>query len=136
MLRFSQSFVGLTEAIEPYEYLLGFDPVSWLATEGNLAITDGENWALFDKQPDGVYTGHYFFVVRGKAARQLGKEMLAFFFENTDVQALRGMTPLENLGARWMSRQLGFKGYGVIETMRGPCELFILTRREWELNNG
>ena len=120
----------MTEATEPYlDTLLGFDPVTWLCQEGNLALTDGDgNWALFEKSEDGIYTGHYFFVVRGRAAKKLALQMLAFFFEETGIKTLRGLTPLANLGARWMSRQIGFKGHGVIQTVNGPCELFILTK--------
>lgn len=83
---------------------------------------------MFEKSSDGIYTGHYFFVVRGKAALKLAKGMLNFFFENTNEKVLRGLTPLTNLAARWMSRQLGFKGHGVVHTASGPCELFIITK--------
>lgn len=108
---------------------MGFHPVEWLSRPENIAITDGcGNWSLFELSSDGIYTGHYFFVVRGKVAKKLALEMLDFFFDNTGVKVLRGLTPLQKLGARWMSRQLGFKGYGVVQTANGPCELFILTK--------
>lgn len=108
---------------------MGFDPDTWLLIPENLMITDGKgNVSLFELGSDGIYTGHYFFVVRGKAALSLAREMVTFFFDNTEAKAIRGLTPLQKLGARWMSRQLGFKGHGVVNTENGPCELFILTK--------
>jgi hypothetical protein len=120
----------VVEAVSPYlKDFGGFEPVSWLENHDNVALTDEKgNVSLFEKGSDGVYTGHYFFVVRGKAALVLAREMLDVFFEESGAKAIRGLTPLTNLGARWMSRQLGFKGYGVVHTLTGPCELFILTK--------
>lgn len=109
--------------------MLGFEPEEWLSHPLNLALSDGDgNVSLFELGSDGIYTGHYFFIVRGKAAKRVATEMLAFFFDNTDAKAIRGLTPLTNLGARWMSRQIGFKGHGVVQTDNGPCELFIITK--------
>lgn len=131
-LHFSRSVEGLREATEPYQHeLFGFVPVDWLESGDNYALTDGENWALFERGTDGVYTGHYFFVIRGRSALKLGKEMLEYLFTNTDINVLRGLTPLHKLGARWLSRQLGFTSYGVVHTYE-PCELFIMTRQEWK----
>lgn len=127
---------SLGMAISPYfSEMLGFDPEEWLDKPDNIAVTDGEDdYGLFELGLDEVYTGHYFFVRRGKAAKILAREMLEFFFNTTNAKAVRGLTPLGKIGARWMSRQLGFKSYGVIQTIAGPCELFILTRKEWEGN--
>lgn len=112
------------------EYLSTVVAEDWLETPGNLMLTDGEgNFAMFDKNAmDGIHTGHYFFQARGREAIRLGKRMIKFFFDNTDAKAIRGLTPLVNQKARWMSRQLGFEGHGVEQTSVGPCELFILVR--------
>lgn len=111
--------------------MMGFEPDEWLRTTENICLSDGKgNVSLFEKGSDGIYTGHYFFVIRGKAARTLASEMLDVFFAETDARILRGLTPLTKLGARWMSRQLGFEGHGVVQTGNGPCELFIKTRND------
>lgn len=130
MIRFTRLVEEVANATEPYrDKMYGFEPDEWLANGFNLALTDGGgNIALFELSADGIYTGHYFFVVRGKAAKKLAIEMLTYFFDTTDAKVLRGLTPLTNLGARWMSRQIGFKGLGIIQTDNGPCELFILMK--------
>lgn len=122
----------VNDAVSPYlEDYGGFEPKAWLEDQTNLAYTDGRgNVSLFERGSDGVYTGHYFFVVRGKAALVLAREMLSCFWEESGAKAIRGLTPLTNLGARWMSRQLGFKSYGIVCRDDGPCELFILIRNE------
>lgn len=122
----------VNDAVSPYlKNYGGFEPISWLEDQNNLAFTDEKgNVSLFEKGSDGIHTGHYFFVVRGKAALVLAREMLDHFFEESGAKAIRGLTPLTNLGARWMSRQLGFKGHGVVHTASGPCELFIKTKEQ------
>lgn len=132
-LQRSFDIVDLVIAMYPYhEDLVGFDPEEWLNNQLNIAITDGEgNYSLFEYESFGVYTGHYFFNVRGKAARKLSEEMLNHIFKDKNVHLIRGITPLKHLGARWLSRQLGFKSHGVLNTMIGPCELFIQTKDEW-----
>ena len=129
-VHFSRSREEVEYATEPYRHeMMGFDPDAWLNEKDNLVISDGcGNISMFEKGSDGLYTGHYFFVVRGKAALSLAKTMVEFFFSQTDAKAIRGLTPLTKLAARWMSRQIGFKGHGVVHTPNGPCELFIMTR--------
>lgn len=118
----------LYEATEEYrDTLMGFDPDSWITNTDNVAYWDGENLALFEKGSDGVYTGHYFYVVRGKAAKKLALETLDIFFKEMGVDVVRGLTPLHNKAARWMSRQLGFKSAGPINTPNGYCELFVMS---------
>lgn len=126
----SHDLEELVDAVTPYsKLLLGFNPEEWLATDWNIMLSDGKgNVTLWDKNPDGVYTAHIFFVIKGRAAKKLALEMIGKFWEITGEQVVRGMTPLENRAARWMARQLGFKSYGAYKTIFGPCELFILTK--------
>ena len=115
--------------------ILGFDPEQWIKDDKNICLTDGnKNFTLFEYNSKGVVTGHYFFVYRGKAALSLCKEMLREIFSEkyNDIKVIKGLTPLEKLGARWMNKQLGFKSYGVVFTLVGPCELVMLTKEEWK----
>lgn len=107
----------------------GVDANDWLVSPNNIAITDSVgNWGLFHRQVDGIYTGHYFFETKGKEAKRLAIEMVDLFFDSTGEKILRGITPVYNRAARWMSRQIGFKSLGEIDTDHGPCELFIMTK--------
>jgi hypothetical protein len=122
------------KAVSQYrERILGFYPKEWLEDTANIALVDEKgNVALFEHNYPGVYTGHYFFSVRGKEALSLSKEILRIVFTDYNVKAIRGITPLKHLGARWMTKQLGFKSYGIVHTPNGPEELFVLTKEEWE----
>lgn len=115
-----------------------FFPEEWLNSEENVALSDENgNVALFEREMPGVVTGHYFFYCRGREAVALSHEMLKEIFTGPyDVNVIRGLTPVENRGAIWMSRHVGFKPYGTVETHVGPCVLFILTKKEWEQMNG
>lgn len=123
----------LTEATEPYAHELhGFEPASWLADERNIALTDdGENYNLLEYELPGVYTGHTFYVKRGKAALRHLRDALKVAFTEHPVEVIRGLTPIKLVAARWMARQGGFKSHGVVQTTIGPCELFILSKHEF-----
>lgn len=135
MRTFSKELVDY--AITSYrDRMHGFE-LSWLDNEKNIALSDEKgNVSLFEFNQDGLYTGHYFYHCRGKDAFDLAKSQLNEMFSNYDVRIIRGLTPVDNLGARWMSKKIGFTSYGIEDTFAGPCELFILTRQEWENANG
>ena len=118
------------EVVAPYAHELeGFDPQTWIEDDRNIAVSDGEgNYNLFEYEMEGVYTGHTFYTKRGRAALDLGKEVLDYVFSLPEVRVIRGLTPLHKTGARWFSRKLGFQSYGVVRTVAGPCELFILDK--------
>lgn len=115
----------------PYLPLHGFDPKEFVLNDDNVCLLKESDLSLFEKISDEVYEGHYFFQSRGKKALRTSQEMLSYFVDEFKPRIIKGLTPLENLGARWMSRQLGFKSYGVVQTVAGPCELFIMTEQDW-----
>lgn len=117
--------------MQKYLPLPGFELHSF--TDGpNICLRDKNDLAFFENESKGVWSGHYFFESRGKTALTLAKSFLKEFCQEIQPNIIKGLTPLEKLGARWMSRQLGFKSYGVVQTIVGPCELFILTKEDWE----
>ena len=107
-----------------------FNAEEWLNNPYNIAMAKNGSIGLFEYFSEGVYTGHYFYLVRGKEAKKLALDMLEEAFGKF-AKAIRGLTPLQNRAARWMSRQIGFKSYGVIHDPSGPCELFILTKDDF-----
>ena len=105
-------------------------------TEGYFINTDdkyllhGENLMVFEKVSSGVYTGHYFFEVKGRAALETAQILVTRAF-NSFAEVIQGVTPDKEKGAKWLTRQLGAKSYGTIQTINGPCELFIMTKDQW-----
>ena len=128
---------NLLETVSPYLPIEGFYPREWLKDDNNIALTNSNNdFALFE-HIDGLYTGHYFFNSRGKEAVKAATDMLDEIFSDTySVNVIRGLSPLQELGARWLNRKLGFTSHGVVQTKAGPCELVILTKQEWNNKNG
>lgn len=117
------------------ENITGFYPVEWLLNDDNLAFANEfGDVTLFEWMYPGVYTGHYFFLCRGKQALNTARETLDLVFKEYPVKVIRGITPIDHLGARWMSRKLGFKSHGFVETIKGTEEVFILTKDDWEGN--
>lgn len=126
--------VGLVAAAAPYRRKMhDFSADDIMSDEDNYVFrNEGGDYALFIHQRQGVYCGHYLFQSRGRNAIREGKAFLEEAFSTGEVEVIEGLTPLENLGARWMNKKLGFKSYGVTPTKVGPCEIVILTKTEWE----
>lgn len=109
------------------------DPVDWISNPDNIVLlNEAGDIALFEKGVKDTYSGHYFFQSRGRSAITAGKEFLDELFNTCyNIEILMGLTPLTNLPARWMSRQLGFKSHGVIISDKRPYEMFIITKKEF-----
>lgn len=107
-------------------------PEDWVGNPNNaMYVKDGSVGLLTFEYP-GLYTGHWFFKVRGRAALDLAREFLHEAFTELNMQAVRGLTPVKLLGARWAARQMGFKSLGIIDTPHnGECEIFYLTKEEF-----
>lgn len=117
----------------PYmEGLQGFYPDKWLLNDDNYALSDKDDFALFETDGNDVHFGHYFCSSRGKKAKDFSLKCIEYMFTETPCKVIKGLTPEHLRGARWMARQLGFTSYGILETSNGPHELFILTKKEWE----
>lgn len=109
----------------------GMDWQAWLDNHRNVMLVEGENIGMGTYEYPGLYNVHWFYTVRGREALNLAKEMLDHLFTNYDVQAVRGLTPVEVKGARWLARQVGLTSYGILEFPDGPYELFCMTKDEF-----
>lgn len=123
--------IRVSSAVAQYaDEIDGFYPEEWLGDEKNIAlINSDDDVALFEYVRPGVYYGHYFFWNRGKHAIAAAEEFLREIF-TYDIRVLEGLTPITNLGARWMSKRLGFKSLGIIKTPK-PHLFMMMTREEW-----
>lgn len=125
----------LSALLLPYLKDNGFDLYMWLKDRRNIALVDDhDNVALFEPFKPNVYLGHYYFLQRGKDAVKAATRFLQEVFSRPGVEALVGLTPENERGARWLSRHIGFKSSGIVQTAVGPCELFVLTRQEYRKN--
>lgn len=109
-----------------------FDAIKWVSDQDNIVlINEAGDLALFEhgRNPLRV-VGHYYFKSRGKNAVRAAREFLTNIF-GMGIQIITGLTPTNNLGAKWMSRHLGFTSHGVIDTTNGPHELFTLHTSEY-----
>jgi hypothetical protein len=109
------------------------DPIEWISNPENIVlVNDQGDMALFEKGVKNIYSGHYFFKSRGRQAIKAGLGFLDELFNTCyNIQVLMGLVPLTHLGARWLTRRLGFKSYGIERTSRRPYELFIITKKEY-----
>ena|SRR6185369_13154121 len=114
------------------EYMEGIEPEDWVGDHKNLMFEKDGSVGLFTYNYPGVYTGHWFFKVRGRKALDLAREMLREAFSG-DVKVVRGMTSVNLPAARWAARQIGMTSHGMMTSPKwGECELFTLTKKEFE----
>ena len=108
----------------------------WLKVPTNIAlVNDNEDVALFEIGFKDVYTGHYYFKSRGREAIKVARQFLDELFNTCyNIDVILGLTPISNLPARWLSRQVGFKSHGLVQGPKRHYEMFIITKKEF--NNG
>lgn len=113
-----------------------FDFESWVKDGNNVMLLSGDNVGLATFEYPGVYGVHWYFKsARGRKAIQLAKDMLSWLFSHTDAKAIRGLTKTNLKAARWASRQVGMKSYGMVECKTGQHELFCLTKEDFLKGN-
>lgn len=122
----------LRDAISLYPQAKELDCDKWVGDTNNIMLRSGDSTGIFAYEYPGLYTGHYFFRVRGREAINLAKEMLDEMFNKYDAKAIRGLTKTNNKPALWITRQLGFKSCGLVITENGEHEMFVLTRNKEE----
>lgn len=111
-------------------FFQGFDEEEFLSNDRNTILEDSGDVAIFQYIRPGVYQGHYFFESRGKKALERARGFLKEFWKK-DVDVIEGLTPTFCRGAQIFSRLLGFQSFGIVETPNGECELFIMTRDQF-----
>jgi hypothetical protein len=111
------------------------DPIEWLSYPENIVLeNEVGDLALFEYSfpIKKVYSGHYYFQSRGRAAITAGRGFLDELFNSCyNINIVMGLSPMEHKGARWISKQLGFTSYGTEELNDKQYELFIITKKEF-----
>lgn len=109
------------------------DTKAWLADPKHIVLENEDgDLALFEPGIKHIYSGHYFFKSRGREAITAGTAFLDNLFNTCyNIDILTGLVPLQHLGARWLTRRLGFTANGVINYEDKHYELFILTKKDF-----
>lgn len=102
------------------------DAEALLSDRRNVCLMDEGGGAMFAWRGPGVYEGHSFFRVRGKAAISLGRGMLACMGINYGAALIWGLTPVGLKHVRWFNRKLGFASLGPMQAPEGWGELFVM----------
>jgi hypothetical protein len=121
----------LRKATTPYPESVpaNFDFEGWLANHRNIMYVVGDNVGLATYEYPGVYNAHWFFTARGKEALDIAFQMYDDLFNKQGAKAVRGITPVDLKGARYLAKRIGFISLGIIEEFsKGPSELMYLSR--------
>ena len=112
------------------------DAEAWIDNERNVMyLDDSGSVGLLTFEYPGLYNAHWFFRVRGKNAYDLARKMLHKGFQETDMQAVRGLTPMSLPNVRMAARRVGLTSYGQITCSDGKdYELFCMTKDEFYNN--
>lgn len=113
------------------------DVVAWVSNPNNFSLVDNfGNVALFEDCGGQTYSGHYFFLSRGKEAKAQAIEALRLIFERYHAEVVKGLTPLTHKAALYMNGQLGFKKYGETVTPKGLHAVVVLTKAGFTAKHG
>lgn len=107
------------------------DFITWFNMPTNLMFEEDGNVGLATLEYPGVYSLHWYFKVRGRAAIELAQRMVKNLFDNYGAKSVRGLIRKDFKASRWACRQVGLKSFGFIETPKGEVELFCATRDEF-----
>lgn len=121
----------LTAACEPYDYHFAPDNATWLANHNNLMYVLGDDVGLGTYDFPGMYTLHWFYKSRGKAALNTCKRMIEKLIAEQDVKVLRGVIHMDNKPSRFLARRMGFKRISIEEFLDGPNELIYMTKEDF-----
>jgi hypothetical protein len=125
----------IAEAIDQAPLNRGLKGADWLASEGNIPVTfDNGNVALFDNEGDGVYEVHFLFPCRGAKAIDNAREAFRIMFMEHGANLIFGLVPVERRDVKLLARWVGGKSAGLRSTSEGPCELFVLSKFMWKVN--
>lgn len=100
----------------------GEDATVLLNDSRNICLLDEGGGAMFAWRGPRIYEGHTFFNLRGRAAIDLGTQILEQMTEFADL--IWGATPVGLRHVRWFNRKIGFRSLGLMEAPEGTCELF------------
>ena len=101
----------------------GLRGIDWVRNPMNVAITEGDDLALFDYIEPGVYEGHFFFQSRGKEAVEATRIITARMLETAHL--IIGRVPLINRKAGVIARSAGYHYVGISHTEHGPVFVYL-----------
>lgn len=113
------------------EYFMFPDNATWLSNPYNLMYRIGDDIGLATFDYPGLYTVHWFFKSRGKAAIKVCQDMLTEVFEKHGAEAVRGVTPIENKPARFLAKYVGCETISIEEFPQGTYELMLLSKERF-----
>jgi hypothetical protein len=116
------------------------DPIEWLSHPEHIVLeNDCGDLALFEYgfPTKKIYSGHYYFKSRGRAAIEAAKGFLDELFNSCyNINVLMGLVPIERKEVSWLTRKVGFTSYGYEEIHNQEYELFIITASEFNSQKG
>jgi len=106
---------------------------AWLKDGNNVMLVSGEDVGCATYEYPGVYTVHWFYKSRGRAALNLAREMLHEMFTNYGMETARGLTPETIPQAIRLAKYMGFKSFDTIvfPDKEVPYELLLLNKKEF-----
>lgn len=123
---------AIIAAIDASPLNRGLRGVEWLATPGNVPIVMGGDIALFDDEGDAIFQMHVLFVSRGRAAVASAREAIRQMFDR-GASLIFGLVPAFRRDVKLLARWAGMKFRETLQTVHGPCELFVLSKEMWSL---
>jgi hypothetical protein len=121
----------IVKAIDESPLNCGLRGADWIAEPGNIAIVEGHDVILFDRDSDGIFEIHVLLASRGKAAVERIKNALGTMFRDRGAEVIFGLVPEHRRDVAVMARWCKLKFIKNISWLGDRVELFQITKEQW-----
>jgi hypothetical protein len=106
---------------------------AWLEDRRNVMYDVDGNVGLGTFEYPGMYSAHWFFHAKGKEALDIAFKMYDDLFNNIGAKAVRGVTPIDLRGARYLAKRIGFTtvSFEDFKDGNGLHEVMVLTKEDF-----
>lgn len=127
------SATAIINAIDESPLNRGLRGVDWVADSRNVPIVHGDDIALFDYESPGIFQIHVLFESsRGRGAVERVNDALDAMFRDHGAEIIFALVPDFRRDVKMMARWTGFHYAGKRSTDCGICELFTITKAQWQ----
>lgn len=101
----------------------------WVEDPLHISKTIAGNTMLFELEPEGLVHFHWLDTkTPGRAAIDATREAMLQVLDETNAGTIYGLVPAFRKDSALMARWIGARYCGDIETDKGRCQIFIITR--------
>lgn len=107
----------------------GLSGAAWVQNPHHISKSIDGNTMLFEMEAGGLCQFHWLRTeAGGRNAIETTREAMRQVFDETNAVTIYGLVPVDHKASAMMARWIGARHCGDIQTDKGRCQLFLITR--------